>query len=397
MVVPGRLLADLARLLPDDEVTLEYRAGGGCRARHVRELLVAAEHLQRRGLPAPAGARRRRCTTIDRPRCSRRSSGRSRRVARRVAAGADRDPGSLRGRPADHGRDRLVPSRRSRRRALDRSRPGPRGDHPRARARRSSRASRAAPRTIELGVHENTSSSAPATLADDAPHRRAVPELQAAPARVLRDRGRRLPRAELLDVVRRAGVMAQRNAPLRLRFAEGELTVSAQTQDVGETRESLPARLHRRAARDRLQRRSSCATGSRPSRATTVRLKLINPLRPGLITRGRRLLVPDHADPASRADRPRGPLRDFRSYARLELELEPGLVLVTGANGAGKTNLLEALHVGTQGFSPRARRDVQMIRFGADAARIALGGLSRRERDRDRHRPHAGAIRGRAR
>ena len=52
----------------------------------------------------------------------------------------------------------------------------------------------------------------------------------------------------------------------------------------------------------------------------------------------------------------------------------PGVVLLHGANGAGKTNLLEALHVGTQGFSPRARRDVQMIRFGADAARIALEG-----------------------
>ena len=34
--------------------------------------------------------------------------------------------------------------------------------------------------------------------------------------------------------------MAQRNSPLRLRFAEGELTVSAQTQDVGEAQESLP-------------------------------------------------------------------------------------------------------------------------------------------------------------
>jgi DNA polymerase-3 subunit beta len=34
--------------------------------------------------------------------------------------------------------------------------------------------------------------------------------------------------------------MAQRNSPLRLRFAEGELTVSAQTQDIGEARESLP-------------------------------------------------------------------------------------------------------------------------------------------------------------
>ena len=46
-------------------------------------------------------------------------------------------------------------------------------------------------------------------------------------------------------------------------------------------------------------------------------------------------------------------LRNFRSYARLELALDPGLVLLTGPNGAGKTNLLESLHVGTQGFSPQ--------------------------------------------
>jgi DNA replication and repair protein RecF len=54
--------------------------------------------------------------------------------------------------------------------------------------------------------------------------------------------------------------------------------------------------------------------------------------------------------------------------------LQPGLVLAVGPNGAGKTNLLESLHVGTQGFSPRTRADAQLIRFGADAARIALGG-----------------------
>jgi DNA replication and repair protein RecF len=51
-------------------------------------------------------------------------------------------------------------------------------------------------------------------------------------------------------------------------------------------------------------------------------------------------------------------------------------VLLHGLNGAGKTNLLEALHVGTQGFSPRARRDAQMIRFGAEAGRIGLSGAA---------------------
>jgi DNA replication and repair protein RecF len=45
-----------------------------------------------------------------------------------------------------------------------------------------------------------------------------------------------------------------------------------------------------------------------------------------------------------------------------------------GRNGAGKTNLLEALHVATQGFSPRTRHDAQLIRFGETAARIELHG-----------------------
>jgi DNA polymerase III subunit beta len=50
-----------------------------------------------------------------------------------------------------------------------------------------------------------------------------------------------LPREEVLEVVRRVSLMAQRNSPLRLRFADGELTVSAVTQDVGDARESVPA------------------------------------------------------------------------------------------------------------------------------------------------------------
>jgi len=47
-------------------------------------------------------------------------------------------------------------------------------------------------------------------------------------------------------------------------------------------------------------------------------------------------------------------------------------VLVVGANGAGKTNLLEALHVGTQGFSPRTRVDRELVRFGEREAALAL-------------------------
>ena len=68
-------------------------------------------------------------------------------------------------------------------------------------------------------------------------------------------------------------------------------------------------------------------------------------------------------------------LRNIRSYARLDVDLQPGLVLVVGPNSAGKTNLLESLHVGTQGFSPRTRADAQLVRFGERAGRISLRGL----------------------
>ncbi len=51
----------------------------------------------------------------------------------------------------------------------------------------------------------------------------------------------RLPREEFLEVARRIGQLAQRNAPLRLAFAEGELTVAAETPDVGDASEAMPA------------------------------------------------------------------------------------------------------------------------------------------------------------
>ena len=49
-------------------------------------------------------------------------------------------------------------------------------------------------------------------------------------------------------------------------------------------------------------------------------------------------------------------------------------MLVVGPNGVGKTNLLEALHVGAQGFSPRTRKDARLVRFGEEAARVSLNG-----------------------
>jgi DNA replication and repair protein RecF len=52
-------------------------------------------------------------------------------------------------------------------------------------------------------------------------------------------------------------------------------------------------------------------------------------------------------------------------------------VLVTGPNGVGKTNLLEGLHVGAQGFSPRTRAEPRLVRFGESAARVRLSGRDR--------------------
>lgn len=49
-------------------------------------------------------------------------------------------------------------------------------------------------------------------------------------------------------------------------------------------------------------------------------------------------------------------------------------MLAVGPNGVGKTNLLEAIHVATQGFSPRTRTDAQLVRFGDDGARAAVTG-----------------------
>jgi DNA replication and repair protein RecF len=56
----------------------------------------------------------------------------------------------------------------------------------------------------------------------------------------------------------------------------------------------------------------------------------------------------------------------------VELGLSRGLVAIVGDNGVGKTNLLEAIHLATQGFSPRTRSDAQLIRFGESAAAISL-------------------------
>jgi DNA polymerase III subunit beta len=88
--------------------------------------------------------------------------------------------------------------------------------------------------------------------------------------------------AELTDVVRRISLLAQKNAPLRLAFAPGELTVSAETPDVGEARESLPVAFQGEPLEIGFNPEFLRA-GLEAIEEGDVLLKLISPLRPGLI------------------------------------------------------------------------------------------------------------------
>ncbi len=65
-------------------------------------------------------------------------------------------------------------------------------------------------------------------------------------------------------------------------------------------------------------------------------------------------------------------LEQFRSYVTAELHPDPGLTIVAGPNAAGKTNLLEAIHVAITGRSPRAATDVELVHHGAPFARVRL-------------------------
>jgi DNA replication and repair protein RecF len=65
-------------------------------------------------------------------------------------------------------------------------------------------------------------------------------------------------------------------------------------------------------------------------------------------------------------------LRNFRSYAGAEVELGAGLTVVTGRNGAGKTNLLDALYFGCTGRSARTTNDRELVRFGEQVTRVEV-------------------------
>jgi DNA polymerase-3 subunit beta len=281
VVVPGKLLADLARLLPDSDVSLEYRPEDG--------LVTISSGAYSSRLNTYSAEDFPRLPSLDAPLHS------VERVAlletvERVARSASRDES----RPVltgilvrFEGSSLVMAATDSYRMSVKET--SLEGSGPELEAIIPARALQELSRlgagsdSIELGVHENhvvfgagdvwlTTRRIDGQFPN---YKQLLPESFEVELA--------LPRAELLDVVRRASVMALRNSPLRLRFAEGELTVSAQTQDVGETRESLPAAY----AGEPLEigfNAEFLRDGVEAVAGDEVRLKLINPLRPGLLS-----------------------------------------------------------------------------------------------------------------
>jgi DNA polymerase-3 subunit beta len=91
-----------------------------------------------------------------------------------------------------------------------------------------------------------------------------------------------MPRAEVLEVVRRASVMIQRATPLQLRFADGELTVIARTHEVGESKESMPVGFTGETLEIGFNA-DFLRDGLESMDGDDVRFKLISPLRPAVL------------------------------------------------------------------------------------------------------------------
>jgi DNA polymerase-3 subunit beta len=91
--------------------------------------------------------------------------------------------------------------------------------------------------------------------------------------------------AELVEVVRRISLLAQKNAPLRMKFTDGQLEISAQTPDIGEASESLPIPFKGEGLEIGFNP-DFLREGLESVEADELILKLISPLRPGLIESG---------------------------------------------------------------------------------------------------------------
>src|SRR5919106_3664128 len=281
VVVLGKLLVDLARLLPDEEVRIEHRAEEGivrieCGAASYRLHTYSADDFPRLPDVEAIGT-----FTVDRESLLETIS--------RVARSASRDES----RPVltgilvrFEGGKLIMAATDSYRLAVKETELESGGADLEAiipaRALQELARIAAGADEVRLGVHENhvifsagdvwlTSRRIDGQFPN---YKQLLPETFEAEVTT--------PREPLLQVIRRAGVLAQRNAPLRLRFAEGELGVSAQTQDVGEAHETLPLDY----AGEPLEigfNPDFLRDGLEAVSGDAVQLKLINPLRPGLI------------------------------------------------------------------------------------------------------------------
>src|ERR671936_1053030 len=281
VVVPGRLLLELVRLLPGDDVSIEHKLEEAvvevrCGSATYRLHTYNAEDFPR--LPAVEGIERHE---VDREilleTVARVSRSASRDESRPVLTGVLMrfEPGLLVMAATDSYRLSVKET------PLEGSVPELEAIVPARALAELARIAQAGD-TIELGVHENqvvfgTGDAWLTTRRIDGQfpnYKQLVPETF--------EHEVALPRGELLDVVRRVSVMAQRNSPLRLRFAEGELVVSAQTQDVGEARESLPVSFGAEALEIGFNA-EFLRDGIESVIGESLRLKLISPLRPAVL------------------------------------------------------------------------------------------------------------------
>jgi DNA polymerase-3 subunit beta len=280
-VVPGRLLVELARLLPDSEVSIAYRPEDGVvevasGSANYRLHTYAVEDFPRLPDPGAAGL-----YTIDREALV--------DTAVKVSRSASRDESRpvLTGILVRFEQGKLVMAATDSYRLSVKETPL-QGEAPELEAIVPARALGELARIaqgggdLKLGVHENQvvftlDGTVLTTRRIDGQfpnYSQLLPETFEHELAVRRD--------EVLDVVRRAAVMSQRNSPLRLRFAEGELTVSAQTPDLGEARESMPAPFSGEPLEIGFNP-SFLRDGIESVEGDDVRFKLISPLRPCVI------------------------------------------------------------------------------------------------------------------
>src|SRR5436309_5337963 len=282
VVVPGRLLVDLVRLLPDNEVTIEHRAdenvvritsGPSSSSLHT----YAAEDFPRLPDLDAVGT-----FTVDRESLL--------ETVARVARSASRDESRpvLTGILVRFEAGRIVMAATDSYRLSVKETDSP-GTLPELDAIIPARALQELTRIasgseeLELGVRENhvVFGAGGSWLTTRRIEGQFPNYKQLLPEAFEHEVG--LQRDELLDVVRRVAIMAQRNSPLRLRFAEGELTVSAITQDVGEARESVPVQFTGEPLEIGFNA-EFLREGIESVSTDEIQLRLISPLRPGLIT-----------------------------------------------------------------------------------------------------------------